>query len=127
METSITEALVLPWWKPAVYIVITTLGIIAIRISVKFDVNAWMKDRKEAQRLKARQKASSKCQHIWTLYPSSPYSRCDKCLTLISTSILLSASAYLETKPVISGELHGMMVKPGKNELVTFNYDGAKR
>ena len=126
METSIAEAVLLPWWKPVVYIVVATLGIIAIRISVKFDVNAWLKDRKEAKELKDREKASRKCQHIWTLYPNNPYSRCDNCLILISTSILLFARAYSETKPVISGELHGIMMKPGRNEMVTSNYVGTR-
>lgn len=120
METSIAEAVLLPWWKIVIYIASLVLAV----ITITFNLNDWLEERKQATRLRDRQKASSKCQHIWTLYADNPYSRCDKCLTLISTGILLTARAYLNPKPFISGEMRGMMMKPGKNEMVTTNYMG---
>ena len=127
METSVLEIILIPWWKFPIYIATATIGIIAIRISIKFDVNAWLKVRKESKELNDREKASIKCLHIWTLYTDSPHSRCDKCLVLISTSILFFARAYLDPKPVISGQIIGMMIKPGQNELQTSNYIGASK
>ena len=126
MENSVVEALILPWWKIPVYIVTVTLGIITIRISVKFDMNTWLEARRESKELRGREKASRKCPHIWTLYPTSPYSRCDNCLILISTSILALARSSLGPKPAISGQLPGIFMKPGKNEMVTSDYMGAR-
>lgn len=127
METSVLETILIPWWKFPIYIATATIGIIAIRISIKFDVNAWLKMRKESKELNDRKKASIKCRHIWTLYTDSPYSRCDKCLVLISTSILFTARAYHDPKLVISAQIMGMMIKPGQNELQTSNYIGTTR
>lgn len=127
METSVAEALLLPWWKIVIYILVAAIGIVTIRIGVKFDINTWLKERKEAKILKDREKASMQCQHLWTLYPNSPYSRCDKCLILISTSILNFAKMYSNPKPVISGIASGFLMKPGTNELVTSDYIGGKR
>lgn len=124
METSIAEAVLLPWWKIIIYIASLVLAVVTIKITITFNLNEWLKTLREAKELRDRQKASRKCQHIWTLYTGSPYSRCDNCLILISTGILLTARAYLDPKPVISGELHGMLMKPGKNEITTTNYVG---
>ena len=126
MESSIAEAVLLPWWKIVIYIASLVLAVITIKVTITFDLNVWLKERKEAKELREREKASRKCAHIWTLYPNNPYSRCDRCLILISTSILLTARAVLEPKPVISGELHGIIMKPGKNEMVTSDYVGAR-
>ena len=126
MESSIAEAVLLPWWKIVIYIASLVLAVITIKITITFNLNDWLKERKEAKELKDRQKASRKCQHIWTLYPNSPYSRCDDCLVLISTGILITARTYLDPKPVVSGELAGMLMKPGRNEMVTTNYLGAR-
>ena len=126
MENSVVESLFLPWWKIPIYIVLASLGTIAIRISFKFDINVWLKARKEAKELRDSRKASRECAHIWTLYPDGPYSRCDKCLVLISTSILISACAYLDSKPVVSGQMARILMKPGRNEIVTSDYIGAR-
>ena len=125
METSIAEAVLLPWWKPVVYIVVATLGIITIRISIKFDVNTWMQSRNEKQSAKRRLKRSKQCPHLWTLYHSSPYSKCDNCQSLISTSILLTALEFPDSKPIISCEAYGYVVKPGTNQVITGDYVGA--
>ena len=126
MENSLVEALLLPWWKPVIYMVTVTLGAITFKISVNFDINTWLKERKESKELRDREKASRKCSHIWTLYTHSPYSRCDKCLILISTSILNFASEYSSTKPLISGIANGVLMKPGTKEIVTSDYIGSK-
>lgn len=127
METSVLETILIPWWKFPIYIAIATIGMVVIRISIKFDVNAWLKTRKESKELNDRKKASIKCRHIWTLYADSPHSRCNKCLVLISTSTLFTARAYLDPKPVISGQITGRMINPGQNELQTSDYIGASK
>ena len=48
MEGEFLETLFLPWWKGLVYIFALTLSIAAIRVTVKFDLNAWLKRRDEA-------------------------------------------------------------------------------
>ena len=120
------EAIILPWWKLPIYIAIATLGIVAIRISIKFDMNSWLKARTESKTLKERRKVSRRCLHMWTLYDDSPYSRCDKCQILISTSILVASCATQDPKPIMSCQVSGMRIRPGKNELVTSNYIGIK-
>ena len=126
MENSLIESLILPWWKIPVYILTVALGTIAIRVSVKFDINAWLKTRKESKELRDRGKASERCPHIWTLYPHSPYSRCDRCLVLISTSLLTAARAHGNPRPVISGQMVELLMKPGENDIITVNYMGAR-
>ena len=126
MDSAVLEAILLPWWKLVIYMATVTLGIIAVRISIKFDVNKWLKTRNEAKRIKDREKASRNCKHIWTLYTNSPYSRCDNCLVLISTSILVAARAGLNPKPVISGHT-SLLMTPGADELVTSGYIGDRK
>ena len=123
MENSIAEAILTPWWKIPIYIVVT---ILTIRFTAKFDINAWLKARSEAKKRKTRQKNAEACLHVWTLFSSNPYSRCDKCLVLISTSILLTARAYGDPKPIITGEAPAMFMNHAAGELVTHDYIGGK-
>ena len=43
-------------------------GIIAVRVTIKFDLNVWLKDRRMAKNLKNRIKQADQCGHMWTLY-----------------------------------------------------------
>ena len=74
-------------------IVVTVLaivvGIIAVRVTIRFDLNAWLRDRREAKILKSKMKLAKQCDHMWTLYHASPYSRCNLCLAYIATTTLL--------------------------------------
>lgn len=121
------ETILIPWWKPLIYLAAITLCVITIRISIKFDVNAWMKARQESKELKHRKKVSSKCQHMWTLYTHSQFSICNKCLVLISTPILHTAIESPGPKPIILGCVSMMTIKPGPNRLITSDYIGAKK
>ena len=85
------EELILPWWKIPIYILTTLIGIAAIKVTVKFDVNEWRRERRKQKLLKAQHKRIESCRHVWTLYDSSEFSQCNKCMVLISTSILLMA------------------------------------
>lgn len=115
METSVAESIFLPWWKILVYVTAVVIATVAIRITVKFDLNAFLKDRREDKKLSERKRDIEKCAHIWTLYTNSPYSRCDRCLCLISTSILLSLRQS-SAPPVISATSNIFMT-PGKDEF----------
>ena len=127
METSIMETILIPWWKPLIYLAAITLCVITIRISIKFDLNTWLKARKKSKELKHREKIIRNCQHIWTLYTHSPYSICERCRVLISTSILLIAMESLDPKLVILGYVPMMAIKPRQNRLITSDYIGAKK
>ena len=54
MDNSIVGALILPWWKMILYILALALAIVTVRISVKFDVNAWLQSGKIAKDNKRR-------------------------------------------------------------------------
>ncbi len=130
MEPSVVETIFLPWWKSAVYIFTVFFGlvaaVIAIRITINFDLNAFLKDKKEERHLRDRLKNSEKCGHVWTLYYSSPFSRCDKCLCLISTSVLLLMRNGPEPRPLISG-YSNLLMTPGEKEVYVENYVGNRR
>ena len=88
METTILEALFLPWWKILAYIGATALAAIVIRITVKFNANTWLESRRNTKSINEWRKRAEACRHVWTLYPQSHYSVCNKCEALIATSTL---------------------------------------
>lgn len=85
------EELLLPWWKVPIYILSALIGIAAIRLTLKFDINEWSRERRKQKQLKSQWKRIENCGHTWTLYEHSEYSQCSKCMVLISTTILLTA------------------------------------
>ena len=125
MEDSVIEALLTPWWKLPIILVVATICGITFRVAIKFDMNAWMRARGEAKEKKRILKIINECGHIWTLYSSSPYSRCDLCLALISTSLLLTARGF-NPEPIISGEISTMLMTPGAGEIVINDYIGGR-
>ncbi len=60
-----------------------------ILFSIKFDVNKWLQDRRQAKTANQHRKLVKQCKHTWTLYPHSQFSMCNKCLALISTPVLM--------------------------------------
>ena len=60
-----------------------------IRFNIKFDVNKWVQDRRQAKTANRHRKLVKRCKHTWTLYPHSQFSMCNKCQALISTPILM--------------------------------------
>ena len=126
MNGEVTEALLLPWWKIVIYIATIAIAIVSIRVTVKFDWNAWADRREENKQAAARLAAARSCKHGWTLYPSSPYSRCGICMAVIDTALLLTAmESSTQPKPLILAAQHGVMLKPGKSIVVT-NYIGRR-
>ena len=126
MESSIAEAVLLPWWKIAIYIASLVLAVITIKVTITLDLNDWLKERKEASQAKRREKAAKKCKHFWTLYTHSHFSRCNNCLVLIATSTLQVARSLSNHKPLIAGVVQQMVIEPGVNELVTNDYIGVR-
>ena len=124
MDTSTVETILSAWWQICAIILALAIAIITIRITVKFDINAWMKARREAKAQKERRKKAENCLHAWTLYTHNPVSRCGKCMVLIDTAILLSAKTYLNPKPVILAEAPFMTMTTAAGELVTSDYIG---
>ena len=100
MEAEVLEQLILPWWKLPLYMLAVVVSGVAIRIAIKFDVNEWLKQRKEGRTKKDMEKAATTCGHLWTYYPHSPFSTCNLCLALIPTSTLAYAIRNLEPKPL---------------------------
>ena len=127
MEPSIVEAIFLPWWRSLVYLFALVIGTIAIRITVNFDLNTYLQERKEEKYDQARLKAIEECGHVWTLYWNSPYSRCDRCLCLISTSVLnlMLSESVSGPRPFISGH-SSLLMTPGAKEVVVGNYVGKR-
>ena len=108
METTILEALFLPWWKILAYIGATALAAIAIRITVKFDANTWLENKRSANAIKESRKRATVCRHVWTLYTHSQYSVCNQCEALIATSTLLLFRNDREV--LIAGQVSGMQI-----------------
>ena len=88
------EELLVPWWKILLYMLGLIATLVVIRIVIKFDVNQWQKDRREAKARKDGEKVVTQCGHVWTLYPHSEFSQCNVCLALIKTLTLLFAKTH---------------------------------
>ena len=124
MDSEVAEALLLPWWKIVIYVIIVAIAVVSIRITVKFDWNAWAERREKNKQSAALVAAAKSCKHGWTLYPSSPYSRCGICMAVIDTALLMTAmNASTQPKPLILATQHGVVLTPGKSIVVT-NYIG---
>ena len=108
---------------PAWMLVIAAVGIAALlllskRVAIKFDVNAWIVDRRESKSRNEHRKLVLRCRHAWTLYHSSPYSQCSMCNAFISTSILQFMHQVGDPDIHIIGEGYGLMVNPYKNSII---------
>lgn len=127
MDSLIVEELVSRWWWTLpVTIVTICLSIIAIRLSIKFDLNDWQEARRRDKSTKEMMKAIERCGHMWTLYRQGPYSICDKCQVAISTSRLLSAQQYGNPKPLIMHEMLGAYVTLPGGYPITTGWIGAR-
>ena len=120
------EQLLLPWWKIIVYFVALVVGGIGIKVSLKFNVNTWMEDRKQSKALAEQGKIIAECGHMWTLYPNSIYSQCNLCSAYIQTTTLLAAE-QLEVKPIILATNPGVRLNPSAGELVATDYVGQRK
>ena len=125
MENTILEGIFLPWWKGLLYIIVLTLSIITVRFSIKFDLNEWLKIRRESKLLAQIYKRAGQCSHGWTLYPDSPFSRCVRCQAWIASSILTAALAYNAVKPIILSTHPGIVVSGQGEMVIVDNYIGA--
>ena len=126
METLTLEALLLPWWKPIAYLFAIVLVLVTVRIGINFDVNKWMENRQQAKLNKEVAKRSKNCGHAWTLYHTSPFSRCNYCLAWIPTTTLLTALEFFDRKPLILGQTDSMLVTPMKGEVVVSDFIGKR-
>ena len=127
MESSIVEAIFLPWWRILVYFVGLVFAGITVRLSLKLDLNAAIESWQAYKRTKERLKDCKRCAHRWTLNRSSPYSRCNNCLALIATTTLLTARQLADIKPVILGEAIAILETPQANDIITSDYIGRRK
>ena len=126
MESTILESLFLPWWKGLLYILALTVSAVTIRLTINFDLNEFLKRRRQIQLTNAMGKLADKCRHAWTLYPDGPYSHCALCQAWIATSFLLAMQEHADVKPVIF-EIHPGVVVSQKGEYIVVNdYIGGK-
>ena len=119
MDVALAEALFLPWWKGILYILAIAFSIVAVKVTINFDLNEWQKSRKEAKSNAQLKKLAKKCRHMWTLYPNSPLSRCNKCYAFITTSILLFARATGDDKLIILAEYPRGVISQEGSIIVT--------
>ena len=117
------EQLLLPWWKIIAYFLALVVGVIGIRVSLKFDVNTWMEQRRKSKLLADQRRRAAKCGHVWTLYPSSVYSQCNFCLAYIQTSTLL-VGQQLDVQPTIVGTNYAAVLNPTEGAIVATGYIG---
>ena len=93
MEPGILNELLSPWWRTVVSLaaamLVVVAGAVGIKLAIRFDINVWLQDRRNAKALKERIKRADKCGHVWTLYHASTFSQCNLCLAYIATSTLL--------------------------------------
>ena len=131
MDCSLLDALFVPWWKPVLFIPATALSlalsVVAVRFTISFDLNAWLRKREESRFNAEALKRAEQCMHAWTLYPSSPYSQCASCQAWIPTSILVAARALSDIKPIILAEHPGVVVSHEGPMVVVRSYTGAVR
>ena len=124
MESSLIETLIVPWWKVIVYSLAIAVSILAIRISIKVDLNKWSSDRRDAKLQKEKIKLAKKCMHAWTLYPSNHLSFCSMCHAGISTSILMAARLIADVKPIILAAHPWVTITPPRTTVVVSDYIG---
>ena len=127
MENSILDQLLLPWWKIVVYFLVVVLAAISVKVSLTFNVNTWLQDRRKAQAVKERKRTVGECGHAWTLYPDSVYSQCNLCLAYINTSTLLTAEKHFAIKPIIMGTHFRVTVAPTEGSMVVGDYSGQRK
>ena len=120
------DALMQPWYRLPLYVAVLTIGALSVRVAFKVNVNSLLKDFRRSMGNRRIMKQASRCKHAWTLYPSSPYSRCNSCLILIQTSTLLAAEEYADFKPMILGIQEGMVVAAQGGTPITNNYMGKR-
>ena len=127
MDAEIAKELFLPWWKIPVYALVVALAITTVRIGIKFDVNVWIAARRSNRVRRERMRFVEECVHTWTLYPTSQYSICNKCMAYIATATLFTARELGEPKPVIIGERHGVDINPGEGSVLVVGWTGGSR
>ena len=128
MDPAILNELFSPWWRPIVAIATTVfivvVGIIAVRFTVKFDLNVWLRDRRDAKALKERKKRVDGCGHVWTLYRFSQFSQCNFCLAYIATSSLV---VFYDSPAVsIAGEDWDLLLNPPAGSIIVANPIGTR-
>ena len=125
VESTLLEQLLIPWWKPVVYVATLVIAAVTIRVSIKLDFNEWQKNRQRERRTKEQQKAAERCSHVWTLYPQSQYSICNICQVLHSTSTLMALRGSPDI--VIAGERYGMEIKADAGALIAMDPYGRRK
>ena len=127
MENSILENLLLPWWKILLYLFAAVVAVFTIKVSLTFNLNTWLQDRKKAKEVEELKKIASECGHVWTLYPGSVYSRCNLCLAFIATSTLVYAKEHFDKRPLFAGVHHGVHIVPPKPSIMVTDYIGKRK
>ena len=94
--------------------VVVVLGIVAIRITITFDINIWLQDRRVAKPRNEDLRRANRCADAWTISHASTYSRCNLCLAYIPTKSLL----LLESAVAIAGIDRVNRLLPQAGEVV---------
>lgn len=123
MDSSFLEALLLPWWKVVTYLLTLTVSAIAIKVTINFDLNEWLKQRRTNKLLEEIGNRSLECSHGWTLYPNNAYSQCVGCQAWIATGLLVTARQLGVEGLMILAEYPGVTVTQ-EEMVVISDYQG---
>ena len=129
MDPALLNDLISPWWRPMVLLAVTVvsvaIAVIAVRVTVSFDLNEWLRDRRDAKVRKTKMKLAKRCEHVWTLCHASMYSRCNLCLAFIPTTTLL---ATLDDPQVsIAGQSYNAVYRTTAGGVVATDPVGNRR
>ena len=126
MDGSIVGMLLSYWWQICAILLTVVFAVIAIQVTVQFDVNVWLEYRRKSKEMQERMDIASACKHMWTLYRDYPYSRCNMCHAFISTSTLLFLQEFSDEKPPIMGEGVGMGEGVNKGDILVKDAFGGR-
>ena len=126
MESSITEILLVPWWKMVVYILVLAFSIVAVRVTFQLDLNAYLITRRKNKLKNEQLKRSRQCRHAWTLFPDSHFSSCANCHGWITTAILQAARNIADVRPIILAERPGVTIEHQGELVIVDDYIGMR-
>lgn len=105
-------------WETGGTALLIAAAIGVVTFAVKFDLNRWLEWRTERKILDGQLERASVCNHLWELYPDSPFSRCAGCHALVATSLL--NLRVLRSSTVVK-EIKGVRIQPDGDTVFVYS------
>ena len=99
-------------YPTAAVVFAAALLIAAVRMNCNVQFTDLLRWRDERKKESDWRKQVDECRHAWTLFPSSPYSRCNFCAGVIATTTLQHAEAVQLPRLCILGVARGLLFSP---------------